>query len=110
MVILLQIVFGIILISWLIALCFKSFREEIFDIFNERPPYPYGLYAMLDDEEEEKEEKEEKVKMEEKEEKGNSIGLLDKIKILLLLLFFYLLFIFYPFFFIFDYHKDKPYL
>ena len=104
MVILLQIVFGIILISWLIALCFKSFREEIFDIFNERPPYPYGLYAMLDDEEEEK------VKMEEKEEKGNSIGLLDKIKILLLLLFFYLLFIFYPFFFIFDYHKDKPYL
>ena len=98
MVILLQIVFGIILISWLIALCFKSFREEIFDIFNERPPYPYGLYAMLDDEEEEK------------EEKGNSIGLLDKIKILLLLLFFYLLFIFYPFFFIFDYHKDKPYL
>ena len=105
MVILLQIVFGIILISWLIALCFKSFREEIFDIFNERPPY--GLYAMLDDEEEEKEEK---VKMEEKEEKGNSIGLLDKIKILLLLLFFYLLFIFYPFFFIFDYHKDKPYL
>ena len=104
MVILLQIVFGIILISWLIALCFKSFREEIFDIFNERPPYPYGLYAMLDDEEEEKEEK---VK---KEEKGNSIGLLDKIKILLLLLFFYLLFIFYPFFFIFDYHKDKPYL
>jgi Na+/melibiose symporter-like transporter len=107
MVILLQIVFGIILISWLIALCFKSFREEIFDIFNERPPYPYGLYAMLDDEEEEKEEK---VKMEEKEEKGNSIGLLDKIKILLLLLFFYLLFIFYPFFFIFDYHKDKPYL
>ena len=107
MVILLQIVFGIILISWLIALCFKSFREEIFDIFNERPPYPYGLYAMLDDDEEEKEKMEEK---EEKEEKGNSIGLLDKIKILLLLLFFYLLFIFYPFFFIFDYHKDKPYL
>ena len=75
------------------VLCFKSFREEIFDIFNERPPY--GLYAMLE---------------EEKEGKGNSIGLLDKIKILLLLLLFYLLFTLFPFFFIFDYHKDKPYL